>query len=96
MECISNVGAEEWWRRLERGIKGIKGIFFFHSSRPMQYVGQLSLAIDFRGNCNLLILHWLFACGKIEEKFGLFLRGYPRASFFRLGRRMFSLLWTKF
>jgi hypothetical protein len=47
-------------------------------------------------NGNLLILHWLFACGKIEGKLGRFPRGYPRAAFFGRGRRLFSSLWTKF
>ena len=96
LECISNVGAEGWWRRLERGIKGIIGIFFFHSSRPTQCVGQLSLDIDFRGNCNLLILHWLFTYGKIERKVGLFLRGYPRASSFCLGWLLLCQLRSEF
>jgi len=38
-----------------------------------------------RNGRNLLILNWLSTCAKINGKLGLFLRGYPRASFFTLG-----------
>jgi hypothetical protein len=63
-----------------RGIKGIRGIFFFHFSGSRRSVGHTAWQRSRSENRNLLILNWLFGCRKIEWKFELFLRGYPRAS----------------
>jgi len=70
--------------KAERGIRGIIGIFFFHYAGSKRTPAQRPLSAHCRKNRNLLILHWLFHCGKIRKKLRLFLRGYPRASSFSL------------
>jgi hypothetical protein len=83
-------------RKAERGIKGIIGIFFFHFSGSERGAGKLIRVVLRWRNRNLLILNWLFGCGKMKWNLRLFLRGYPRASSFCLGWLLLCQLRSEF
>ena len=63
-----------------RGSEGIIGIFFFHYLGLELGKGNTNQELYWQEKRNLLILNWLFHCGKIRGKLRLFLRGYPLAS----------------